>query len=582
MGRLDFAEVASIAACLVGFAVPVMTRNPLAYSLTNQILIAVVASYSVFVMLRMNLITFAVPAFMGLGGYAAALAAHAGITDLLVLIPLSFAFPALLAVPLGALVLRLRGIFFVLVTFVLTEIFQLLLFETPSLTGGPNGVSNLPSTSIFGVRLDDNRSTVFLVASIALMSTLIVIAVTRRFAQHFAAIDENEILAESLGLIVWRYKALGFVVSAGLAGMAGFALVNMLLTAHPSSFATLNSVNYLTYAVVGGANSILGPVVGSVLLVWASNSFSTQGEYSQGLFGLLIILVVLFARGGIVGALGGQISRIFVNDVSRNREASLTSRIITVGHADRPTRGRPCSPDLHVHGLSKSYGGLKVFKEINFDLPSGSILGVIGPNGAGKTTLINVISGRVRPTSGVVMLGAQNVTGQQMSTLSRVGLVRSFQHTNIFRSATVGENIARAMRFSGTSLTEADLRDLLTVFDLGGRLEDRSDKLPYGVQKMLGLVMAYVTQPKVLLLDEPAAGLERQERSHVDELVHRAQTDLGCSVLIVEHDMDLVRRLCPRIMVLDSGQTLAEGPTFEVLDNPKVVRAYLGAAEGEE
>lgn len=308
--RVGGAELASVAVCFAAFAVPFVTQNPLAYSLTNQILIAVIASYSVFVMLRMDLITFAVPAFMALGGYAAALAARSGVTEFLVLLPLSFVVPALVAVPVGTLVLRLRGVFFVLVTFVLSEILQLLLFETRSWTGGPNGLTSLPATTMLGVAINDNRSVLLMIAAVALVATLIVAAVLRLFRQHFAAIEENEILAESLGLTVWRYKALGFTISAGLAGMAGFALVNMLLTAHPTSFATLTSVNYLTYTVVGGASSMLGPIVGSALLVWAANAFSAQGEYSQGLFGLLIILVIVFARGGIVGTVAAYIRRL--------------------------------------------------------------------------------------------------------------------------------------------------------------------------------------------------------------------------------------------------------------------------------
>lgn len=583
--RIGFAEVSSIGICILGFVVPLVTTSPLALSLNNQILIAIIASYSVFVMLRMNLITFAVPAFMALGGYCTALAARNGLTEFLVLLPLSFFVSAVVAVPLGALVLRLRGIFFVLVTFLLTEILQLLLFEIPSVTGGANGITSLPAVTVFGARLDDNRSVALMLAMIAFAATLIVVGVTRFFRQHFAGIDENEILAESLGLVVWRYKSIGFAISAGLAGMAGFGLVNMLLTAHPSSFATLNSVNYLTYTIVGGASSILGPIVGSGLLVWAGNVFSSQGEYSQGFFGLLIILVTLFAPGGIAGTAGTLLRRV-VNKAGGQGQAlgGATEPVAVVkalssGVAWR--RSDAASPELEICALSKSFGGLRVFDGISFKLPPGSILGVIGPNGAGKTTLINVVSGRLRSTAGAVLLAKRDITGEPMAALSGLGVVRSFQHTNIFRAASVRENIARAICFSGAKLDASNLKELLETFDLANRLDDRGDKLPYGLQKMLGLVLVYVTQPRVLLLDEPAAGLERRERTRIDEFLRRVQQELGCSVLIVEHDMDLVRRLCPRILVLDAGQVLADGAPGDVLTNPQVIRAYLGATEEE-
>lgn len=238
--------------------------------------------------------------------------------------------------------------------------------------------------------------------------------------------------------------------------------------------------------------------------------------------------------------------------------------------------------ELHVQQLSTRFGGLRVFEEVSFNLAPGEILGVIGPNGAGKTTLINVISGRLKPTMGSIVFGGRDVTGQPMHTLSRLGVVRSFQQTNTFRTATVRENISRAIRFSRKPLTWASINSLLSEFDLASRLEDQSDKLPYGLQKMLGLMMAYVTAPEVLLLDEPAAGLDRNERMRVDEVVRRAQADLSCSILIVEHDMDLVRRLCPRIIVLDAGHVLAEGPPEKVLARPEVIKAYLGETEGDE
>ena len=238
--------------------------------------------------------------------------------------------------------------------------------------------------------------------------------------------------------------------------------------------------------------------------------------------------------------------------------------------------------ELHVDKLSKRFGGLKVFEDLSLRLAPGDILGVIGPNGAGKTTLINVICGILAPSAGRVFLGGHDVSAKPFHTMSRMGLVRSFQQTNTFRIATVRENLSRAIRFSGSAASWTRLEGLLERFELSGRLDEQSDKLPYGLQKMLGLLLAYATTPKVLLLDEPAAGLEGRERTRVDDFVHHAQKDLGCSILIVEHDMDLIRRLCPRIMVLDAGRVLAEGPPGEVLARRDVIDAYVGAIDEED
>lgn len=295
-------EIAAIAIVALSFLIPFITDSPFAYSTHNLIAVAVTAAFSVYIMLRMDLLTFAVPAFMAVGGYAAAIASlKGGIVDSFALTALSFIAPAIVALPLGILVLRLRGIYFVLVTFLLTQILQLLIFETPGLTGGTNGLVGMPATVVFGIELVDNKSVLLLAIGVALAAAIITAIVSGYLRREFAAIEENEVLAQSLGLVVWRYKVIGFVVAAGLAGMAGFSLVNMLLTAHPTSFSPQSSVNYIAYTIIGGRGSMLGPLVGGTLLVWMSSIFSTHGEFSEGLYGLLIMVVVLAARGGIVG-----------------------------------------------------------------------------------------------------------------------------------------------------------------------------------------------------------------------------------------------------------------------------------------
>lgn len=238
------------------------------------------------------------------------------------------------------------------------------------------------------------------------------------------------------------------------------------------------------------------------------------------------------------------------------------------------------SGTLRVDSIGKRFGGLQVFTGISFDLAPGELLGVIGPNGAGKTTLINVICGKLAPTTGHILLGTKPVGGLPLHSLARMGVVRSFQQTNPFKSCTVRENLSRAIRFSGAPAAIWNrLETLLRRFDLAPRLDEASDKLPYGMQKMLGLLLTYATRPRVLLLDEPAAGLERRERGMVDAFVEAVRADHGCSVLIVEHDMDLIRRLCPRILVLDAGHVLAEGDPETVLARRDVIDAYMGVVD---
>jgi branched-chain amino acid transport system ATP-binding protein len=238
---------------------------------------------------------------------------------------------------------------------------------------------------------------------------------------------------------------------------------------------------------------------------------------------------------------------------------------------------------LRMESVSKRFGGVVVFENLSFELHAGDVLGVIGPNGAGKTTLVNVMCGMLPPSAGRILIGPRDITGKPLHVASRLGVVRSFQNTNTFRSATVEENLYRAERFSAAH-NGPDLRipDLLEKFGLAANLREPSDKLPYGLQKMLGLLMTLASRPRFLLLDEPAAGLERRERSQVDYFVEHARRTLGCGVLIVEHDMDLVRRLCPQVIVLEAGRFLATGTPDEVLSRQDVIEAYLGVEVNEE
>jgi branched-chain amino acid transport system permease protein len=261
----------------------------------------VVASLAVYIMLRMNLLSFTVPTFMAVGGYTAAMISTHGATNLLLLLAGAFVMPVLIAIPLGMLVLRLKGVYFIFFTFILNEVAQVVLFETPGLTGGSNGIAGIPPVTFFGVALGQPNHLVLVTVITGILAAAATLAVTQRFRAEFAAIDENETLAESLGVAVWKYRTIGFVASAGVAGLGGFAVVNQLSTAHPSEFTSFSAINYVAYAFVGGKGTILGPVVGATLLILMSNYFSSQGAYAAALFGLLLMSVVMIAPGGIVG-----------------------------------------------------------------------------------------------------------------------------------------------------------------------------------------------------------------------------------------------------------------------------------------
>jgi ABC-type branched-subunit amino acid transport system ATPase component/ABC-type branched-subunit amino acid transport system permease subunit len=519
---------------------------------------------------------------MAVGGYAAAVTASRLTDNAIVLAVLCFAIPALVALPIGAMVLRLRGTYFALVTFVLAQVTVLFVQAGPGVLGGNSGISGFPPArlgeSVFAARGPLLRYSVVL----GIIGVLVVVAVTLRYRRHFAGIKENEPLAASLGLRPWLYKTLAFAAGAGIAGLAGLVLVNQIGNAHPDSFSPFMAVNHVAGAVVGGSGSILGPIVGAGILSWLTHTFAEQAEYAQLLLGVVLVVVVLVAREGVTGlvASAARAARGLVEGAERARARGPVEDGAEAG--PRPERFVDARPDgpalLEVDAVSKRFGGVAAVSWVGFGVAPGEVLGVIGPNGAGKTTLVNVLAGQLPPSGGTVRLAGDVVTGLSPGRLARKGISRSYQQTSVFAEVSVRENLERARAYSTRWMDPEDLRRLLARMGLADRMDDRAGELPYGLQKSLGLVLALAVEPRVLLLDEPAAGLESSERRRVDEVVAWA-VERGCAVLLVEHDMDLVRRICDRVLVMDTGEPLAAGLPGEVLADPRVISAYLGEPE---
>ncbi|WP_175796274.1 branched-chain amino acid ABC transporter permease [Burkholderia anthina] len=306
---------------------PFVTTDPLMNSLTNQSAVGVTAAMGIYIMLRLGLLSFSVPSFMALGGYAAAIVANSGTTNLLLLMAVSAIVPAIVAVPLGAVVLRLKGVYFIFITFVFNEILQLVIFETPTLTGGANGIAGVPPATLFMLNMNSTTASVVVTVVVCIVATLGTLAVTHILRPEFASIEENETLAESLGIAPWKFRTTGFIASAAVSGLAGFELVNMLSTAHPSSFTSWSVNNYIAYVFIGGRGNLLGVVVGSLLLIGMTTVFSSYANLASGMFGVLLVIVMMIAPGGIVGTMlklfgrfGGRradVSRPHVQDGGR-------------------------------------------------------------------------------------------------------------------------------------------------------------------------------------------------------------------------------------------------------------------------
>lgn len=247
---------------------------------------------------------------------------------------------------------------------------------------------------------------------------------------------------------------------------------------------------------------------------------------------------------------------------------------------------------IEVSGVSKHFGGIRAVDGVSFAMESGEIFGIIGPNGAGKTTLFNIITGMIPPSSGQIVFYGSDITGQPMDRIARCGVIRTFQSTTVFKNQTVSENLRRSHLFGRLSrpswllnrarvrhvnrAAEERIASVLAFIGFTGSANALAGDLPYGLQKILGVGMALAAEPKLLLMDEPAAGLNPSETKAMGELILRLRKELGIEIVLVEHDMKMVMNICDRILVLNHGEPISIGTPAEIQNNHAVIQAYLG------
>ncbi|MFZ5691156.1 MAG: ABC transporter permease subunit [Pseudomonadota bacterium] len=534
--------------------------------------------------------SFGQAAFVGLGAYATAyLSTAAGLSPWVGLFA-GLAITSVVALILGYITLHLGGHYLPLTT-IAWGMAIYYSFGNFQFLGAHGGIGDIPPVSLFGYRFDEPQKLYYIIwifcgAALLGASNLL----KSREGRAIRALRGGKGMSESLGIDVFWVRLCVFIVAAALAGIAGWLYAHMTRFVSPAPFGLNAGIEYLLMAVLGGAGTIAGAVVGaaSVALLknWLQDLLPHLSTNAANLeivvFGCLFILLLHKSRSGIV-----PLVRQFLPQTVQSAPAASA--------AELPNKLPPDSgaPLLRIEGLTKRFGGLVAVDNVSFDVRAGSITALIGPNGAGKSTTFNLITGALPASAGKVTFAGRDLAGIRPHEVVSLGMARTFQHVKLRPTMTLLENvmlgsyrrtkagfIAGALRLDraeeGAVYAEA-MRELERV-GLADKAHELAGNLALGQQRVLEVARALAAGPLLIMLDEPAAGLRSLEKQALSTLLRELRKD-GMTILLVEHDMDFVMSLADRVVVLDFGKKLAEGVPAEIQSNAAVQEAYLGSVE---
>ncbi len=534
-----------------------------------------------------GLVSFGHGAWFGIGAYGAALAQLNWFgSNLFASLLVGVAIVGLMALPVGLLMLRRRGVYFALMTLALSALTFTITFRWTEVTGGEDGLGGFDRGSFLSFNLDDGVTYYCFVAIVGILVLLAHLRLVRSpFGHVLVAIRENQLRATFQGYPVQRYKLVVFVLSAMVTGLAGglVGFLNYIVSAEPT--AVVFSGELLAMVVIGGMNNFLGPAVGVIFYTIFRELFSIWTTNWLFWFGLIFVGFVMFSPGGLVGIWDELMKRW---RPAPEEDAAMAGRKVRKG-MDIPEFLKPKSREenvLEAKNLSKHFGGIHAVEDAGLTVKAGQIHALIGPNGAGKTTFFNLVSGRFMPDTGTVRLHGHEIQGLASDSICRQGLARSFQITNLFEGLSVQENIRLSVqakhpaRFNFwrdvNDLHElnAETGELMEYLGLAGMEGVKGIDLSYGGQRLVDLGIALASKPDVLLLDEPLAGLAAAERERISALITAISHHIP--ILIVEHDIDRVLEFSHRVTVMNEGRVLMSGTPEQVRCNKQVQEIYTG------
>jgi len=509
-------------------------------------------------------------AFFGLGAYVTGILGAKLGWGFAATFPLSILLPAAFALLVATPVLRLETHYFALATLGLAQVALIGAVNWEPLTGGANGLVGVPRVSLFGARIATGWPLLLFVWFLVALGGVLAWSLTRGMkGLAYQAVRERPLAAATVGLDGGMLRATAFVLSAAYGGAAGALHANSLGVVSTEAFDFSIMVACLTMAVVGGRGRIAGAILGAVLLVHLPEWLRGLEQYYLIAYGAALLLVVILAPEG----LAGLVDRL----CRRGRIPSETLPFIPA--SARGTRAEGAA--LYVEEVAKSFGGVAALDGVSLRVAPGEIVGLIGPNGSGKSTLANLITGLYRPDRGCIRLDATPLETLQPYAIARLGVRRTFQTAELISGASLIDNVAVAYAAAGNpSLPHARSRafTILSEAGLGSRAWDEAAAQPAGVRKLAEVARATARGPRLLVLDEPSAGLTEGERATLTALLRDLASN-GTAVLVIDHHVPFLSGLTKRLICLEAGRVIADGVPDVVLADPAVRRAYLGTAE---
>jgi branched-chain amino acid transport system ATP-binding protein len=586
--RRDYAPllIAAVALAILPF---VLDRVGLPLRSSIDVVVFAIACLGLNVLVGYTgLVSFGHGAWFGLAAYAAALSQKYWFTGSVVL-PTLFAilFIAVSAALMGALILRRRGVYFSLLTLALTALLFAIGYRWTDFTGGESGLGGVTRAIVLGANLERDEIYYWLVAAVGFVVCFLLWRFHRSPVGHvLVAIRENEQRARFVGYPTDRYKLLGFVISATVVGVAGVLSVFNHRFASAEPLAVAFSGELIAMVVIGGMRSFLGPALGALFFILFREFLSIWTPHWLFYFGILFVGFIMFSPTGLVGVAQRVLAPFRPRLVE---EAAMAGR--TLSDEPLPPVLKPADhvagPILEAHGIAKSFGGIKAVQGADITVRDRSLHALIGPNGAGKTTAFNLISGMYVPDEGDVALRGQSIAGLSPEAITQAGIGRSFQITNLFPALSVEENIRLAVqarhprRFDPWTAArsiddiERETASLIRYLGVAGMEPAEAGALSYGGQRLLDMGLALATKPRLLLLDEPLAGLAAAERQRIGDIIKRISADVP--VLLVEHDIDRVFQIADAVTVMNEGKVLVDGTVEDARSNPKVQEVYIGS-----